>query len=116
MNTPAIEKGGISRRRFIVSSAAAGGMLLGFSLPLVSRLARAANASSPAPSTSTVNAWIRIGSDERITILVGSSEMGQGVISALPQIVTEDLMVDWAMVTGEHAPPGAAFVNPGTGS
>lgn len=116
MKPPVIEKGGISRRRFIVSSAAAGGMLLGFSLPLVSRLARAEQGSSPAPSTATVNAWIRIGSDERITILVGSSEMGQGVISALPQIVAEDLMVDWAMVTGEHAPPGAAFVNPGTGS
>ena len=116
MNSVAKEKGGISRRQFIVSSAAAGGMLLGFSLPLVSRVARAASGTSPVPSTATVNAWIRIGSDERITILVGSSEMGQGVISALPQIVAEDLMVDWSMVSGEHAPPGAEFVNPGTGS
>jgi isoquinoline 1-oxidoreductase subunit beta len=116
MRTVAREKVGISRRQFIVSSAAAGGMLLGFSLPLVSRVARAASGASPAPSNATVNAWIRIGSDERITILVGSSEMGQGVISALPQIVAEDLMVDWSMVSGEHAPPGTDFVNPGTGA
>ncbi len=115
MSTSRDEKRGISRRQFIVSSAA-GGLLLGFSLPLVSRVARAANGAFAAPSAATVNAWIRIGSDERITILVGSSEMGQGVISALPQIVAEDLMVDWDKVTGEHAPPGAAFVNPGTGS
>jgi isoquinoline 1-oxidoreductase subunit beta len=107
---------GVSRRQFIVSSAAAGGFLLGFSLPLVSKLAQAANGAGQVSATTSVSAWIRIGTDERITILVGSSEMGQGVISALPQIVAEDLMVDWDKVSGEHAPPGAAFVNPGTGS
>ena len=70
MSTSRDEKRGISRRQFIVSSAA-GGLLLGFSLPLVSRVARAANGASTAPSAATVNAWIRIGSDERIVTIKG---------------------------------------------
>ncbi|MGA9827647.1 MAG: hypothetical protein WBQ57_04805 [Rhodanobacteraceae bacterium] len=77
---------GVSRRRFLVSSAAAGGMMIGFSLPLVGRLARAAGV-APQPADAVVNSWILIGSDNSITIYVGSQEMGQGVISALPQIV-----------------------------
>ena len=71
--------------------------------PLVGRLARAAGGGHRALDAA-VNAWILIGSDNSITILVGSQEMGQGVISALPQIVAEDLMVDWAMVTGVVSP------------
>ncbi len=106
---------GVSRRRFLVSSAAAGGMMIGFSLPLVGRLARAAGV-APQPQDAVVNSWILIGSDNSITIYVGSQEMGQGVISALPQIVAEDLMVDWTQVTGVVAPPDPAFVNPGSGS
>lgn len=107
--------GGLSRRRFLVSGAAAGGMMIGFSFPLVGRLARAAGA-PPQPADAVVNSWILIGSDNRITIYVGSQEMGQGIISSLPQIVAEDLMVDWAQVTGAIAPPDPAFVNPGTGA
>ncbi|MGB8377999.1 MAG: molybdopterin cofactor-binding domain-containing protein, partial [Rhodanobacteraceae bacterium] len=106
---------GVSRRRFLVSSAAAGGMMIGFSLPLVGRLARAAGV-APQPADAVVNSWILIGSDNSITIYVGSQEMGQGVISALPQIVAEDLMVDWTQVTGVVAPPDPAFVNPGSGA
>lgn len=111
-----IEPNGISRRQFIASTAAAGGLLLAFSLPMVSRLARGATSASATVSSSLVNAWIRIGTDESITILIGASEMGQGVISSLPQLVAEDLMVDWSRVRGEHAPPGAAYVNPGSGA
>src|SRR5690349_25039923 len=81
---------GLSRRRFLVSSAAAGGMMLGFSFPLVGRLARAAGA-PPQPADAVVNSWILIGSDNTITIYVGSQEMGQGIISALPQIVAEEI-------------------------
>lgn len=112
--TRELEASGLSRRRFIVSSASAGGMLIGFAFPLVGRLARAAVRSQP--TDAVVNSWILIGSDNRITIYVGSQEMGQGIISALPQIVAEDLMVDWSQVTGAIAPPNAAFVNPGTGA
>lgn len=107
--------GGVSRRRFLVSSAAAGGMMIGFSFPLAGRFARAASA-PPQPADAVVNSWILIGSDNTVMIYVGSQEMGQGVISALAQIVAEDLMVEWTQVTGVIAPPDPAFVNPGTGS
>jgi len=116
MNARVTDTPELSRRRFIVQGATAGGLLIGFSLPLVSRLARASvSAVSPATASATVNTWIRIGTDESITIYVGSSEMGQGVLSSLSQILAEDLMVDWNRVTGVHAPPDAAFINPGTG-
>lgn len=117
MNAIVADSNGLSRRRFLVQGATAGGLLIGFSLPLMSRLARAsAGADAPVTASTTVNAWIRIDTDESITIYVGSSEMGQGVLSSLSQILAEDLMVDWSRVTGVHAPPDAAFVNPGTGS
>jgi isoquinoline 1-oxidoreductase beta subunit len=105
---------GLSRRRFLAVSASAGGMLIGFSFPLVSRLARAS--APPAPSDAVVNSWILIGSDNTVTVYVGSQEMGQGIISSLPQIVAEDLMVEWTQVKGMIAPPNPAFVNPGTGA
>ena len=102
---------GFSRRRFIVSTAAGGGLLLGFGLPALSRLARAAGA-SPATAATTLNTWIQIGTDESITILVGATDMGQGVLSGLAQIVAEELMVDWAKVRALEAPANPAYGNP----
>ena len=102
----------VSRRRFIVSSAAAGGgLLLGFALPVANRLARAAGAAtSTAPAT--VNTFIQIGADETITVLVGASDMGQGVLSGLAQIVAEELMVEWPQVNAIEAPASPLFGNP----
>lgn len=100
----------LDRREFLVS--AVGGLLLGFTLPEFCRESRAAVLPQNADGSAAVNAWIRIGTDERITILVGSSEMGQGVMSGLPQIVAEELMVDWDHVSAEHAPAAAAYNNP----
>jgi len=97
-----------SRRRFIVSSAVGGGLLLGIGLPVVSRLAKAAGQVTSA----TVNTWIQIGSDESITILVGATDMGQGVLSGLAQIVAEELMVDWGAVRAIEAPADPAYGNP----
>jgi len=100
----------VDRRELLIS--AAGGFLFGFTLPGFSRIADAAVLPQATDGSTAINAWIRIGTDERITILVGSSEMGQGVMSGLPQIVAEELMVDWSRVSAEHAPAGAAYVNP----
>ena len=100
------------RRQFIASTAAAGGgLLLGFGLPLVSRLAKAAGAAATSTAT-TINTWIQIGTDESITILVGATDMGQGVLSGLAQIVAEELMVDWAKVSAVEAPANSIYGNP----
>lgn len=58
------------------------------------------------------NAWIRIGRDNRVTVRVNHSEMGQGVLTALPMILAEELEVDWSRVRAEIAPAEAVYKNP----
>jgi isoquinoline 1-oxidoreductase subunit beta len=92
-----------SRRRFLKN----GGLVIVFTLPGVQRLARAATAAEFRPS-----AYLRIGDDDRITVVVGTSEMGQGVHTAIPMLVAEELDADWTRVRVEQGPVGAAFENP----
>jgi isoquinoline 1-oxidoreductase subunit beta len=97
----------ISRRNFIgVSAAAAGGLVLGIDLPVTARSASAAS------TNAKLTAWIAVGTDQTVTIQVGSAEMGQGILTSLPQIVAEELMVDWNKVISKTAPPDAAYANP----
>ncbi|HTP62321.1 MAG TPA: molybdopterin cofactor-binding domain-containing protein, partial [Burkholderiales bacterium] len=94
-----------TRRKFMQSSAAAGGALvIGVSLPGFVRNAQAA-------TDSVMNAWIRIGSDNSVTILCARSEMGQGVAVALPTLVAEELEVDIHKVKVDFAPPGEDYIN-----
>ena len=98
------------RRTFIKASAAVGGgLLIGFYLPGASRLAEADQAQ---PAAFQPNAWIRIGTDDVVTVVVDKSEMGQGVMTALPMLVAEELEVELARIRTEFAPAGAAYVNP----
>ena len=69
----------------------------------------AAMHSSAAPTA--MNAWIRIGSDNSVTILSARSEMGQGVYTTLPTLVAEELEVDLGKVKVEIAPPGEIYIN-----
>jgi len=87
------------RRAFLKASAAAGGgLVLEFSLPFV---ARAAAGGPPAE----VNAWIVIHPDDRVVIRIARSEMGQGTLTALAQLVAEELDCDWNKVSAEFASP-----------
>jgi len=96
-----------SRREFLKAGAAVGGGLaLGVVLP--DALARSAGA---AETSSMPNAWVRIGSDNRITILSARSEMGQGVYTTMPTLVAEELEVDLSEIAVEIAPPGEPYVN-----
>ncbi|MEW5744681.1 MAG: xanthine dehydrogenase family protein molybdopterin-binding subunit [Nitrospirota bacterium] len=96
----------ISRRDFLrIGAAVGGGLLLGFSLP--SRTEAGAAASSG--KTFVPNAFIRIGSDETVTIIVNHSEMGQGVYTSLPMLVAEELECDWKKVRIEPAPVDPAY-------
>src|SRR5262249_37805399 len=89
----------IDRRSFLVSSAAAGGGLaLGFSLPFGD--AEAAEAGSE------VNAWVFVKPDETVVVRIARSEMGQGTLTGLAQMVAEELECDWSKVTYEFPTPG----------
>jgi isoquinoline 1-oxidoreductase beta subunit len=98
----------VSRRDFLrVSAAAGGGLLLGLHLPGRARAASAAPEAEPfAP-----NAWIRIAPDDTVTLLVARSEMGQGVYTALPMLLAEELEADWSRVHVEMAPADPAYTN-----
>ena len=92
---------GISRRRFIGSAAAAGSLVVGFQVPLPARAQQAAAAATP-----EINAWVVIQPDERVIIRIARSEMGQGTLTGLAQMVAEELECDWARVTTEYPTPG----------
>jgi isoquinoline 1-oxidoreductase beta subunit len=95
-----------SRRTFLKSSAAvSGGLVIGISLPDTFKAARAAG------EPQAVNAWVRIAPDNTVTILCARSEMGQGVVMALPTLVAEELDVDLDKVKVEFAPPGEVYIN-----
>src|SRR5690242_502705 len=91
----------VSRRRFVVGSAAAGGGLaLGFKLPFIG----AAEAAT-APG-SEMNAWVVIRPDDTCVIRIARSEMGQGTLTGLAQLVAEELECDWKKVATESITPG----------
>jgi len=95
----------LSRRDFLKTGAAAGGgLVLGLYLPLGNRLAAQQSNAPFAP-----NAFIRIGTDDWVTVIVNHSEMGQGVYTALPMLVAEELDADWSKVRVESAPVDAAY-------
>jgi isoquinoline 1-oxidoreductase beta subunit len=88
----------LSRRRFIVSSAAAGGGLaLGAYLPFASRPAAAQAAGSGAQ----VNLWVVVRPDDTCVIRIARAEMGQGTHTGLAQLVAEELECDWKKVSLE---------------
>ncbi|MFO1426104.1 MAG: molybdopterin cofactor-binding domain-containing protein [Steroidobacteraceae bacterium] len=100
----------LNRRRFLQYSAAAtGGLAIAIALPACSDKPSAA---APAtPRTVAANAWLRIGTDERISFLCDRAEMGQGVYTALPTLLAEELGVPLARIEVEFAPPGKEYVN-----
>lgn len=98
----------ISRRNFMVTTAAVGGgLVLGFHLPTAANAAVIAGAKPwygayPVEGTE-INAWIVVAPDNKVTIRVGQSEMGQGVFTALPMLVAEELECGWDNVVAEYA-------------
>ena len=89
----------IDRRIFVAGSTAAAGLALGFHIPFDSR---SADAAADPPE---INAWITIEPDGAVTIRVARSEMGQGVFTALPMLVAEELECDWAKVKPQYVSP-----------
>jgi isoquinoline 1-oxidoreductase beta subunit len=91
----------LNRRNFLASAAAVtGGFSLGFSVPFGIKDAAAQTA------TPEVNAWVVIHPDDKVVIRIARSEMGQGSLTGLAQLVAEELECDWAKVTTEYPTPG----------
>jgi isoquinoline 1-oxidoreductase subunit beta len=94
----------LSRRAFLVRAGAAGaGLLLGFHLPQRNKLAAAPASDADVAQPVEVNAWIEIHPDDSVLIRVARAEMGQGVFTALPMLVAEELECDWRKVRAEYA-------------
>jgi isoquinoline 1-oxidoreductase beta subunit len=92
----------LNRRAFIVGTAAAGaGLALGFDVPFGGpAVVRAAD------GTPEVNAWVVIRPDDTVVIRIARSEMGQGTLTGLAQLVAEELECDWNKVTTEYPTSG----------
>ncbi|MGE3627848.1 MAG: molybdopterin cofactor-binding domain-containing protein, partial [Hyphomicrobiales bacterium] len=89
----------LTRRGFVAGGAAAG-LTLGFHIPL-SLDAAMAQAGFP----DEINAWVVVKPDETVIIRIARSEMGQGSLTGLAQLVAEELECDWSRVTTEYPTP-----------
>src|SRR6187399_189321 len=101
MMTKAATAPNLSRRSFIISSAAIGsGLALGLNVPFGPAVVRAADGSPE------VNVWVVIRPDETVVIRIARTEMGQGTLTGLAQMCAEELECDWSKVTTEFPTPG----------
>jgi isoquinoline 1-oxidoreductase beta subunit len=112
----------VSRRAVLKAGALAStGLVLGFVVPGARRFALAQapeGGGTPPPLKPTLpapNAFLRIAPDDSVTILLAHSEMGQGIWTALPMLVAEELECDWSRVKVEHAPAAPAYAHTGFG-
>lgn len=95
-----------NRRDFIkTTSVVTGGLMMGFTIAAANKEAQAAG------MVYTPNAWVHIADDNTITLLSARSEMGQGVYTAMPMLIAEELNVDINQIKVAIAPPGAVYVN-----
>lgn len=105
----------ISRRTFIKATALiAGGLVIAFSIPEAKRFlfqkvkddAAEGKTKLPAP-----NAFLRVGTDNSITVMLAHSEMGQSIWTTLPMLIADELDADWSKIKVEHAPAAPAYVH-----
>lgn len=100
---------GVSRRDFVKA-----GLVGGAGLTLAVSLTGCGKEAPPAAAGAAFapNAWIRIGSDDTVTVVVDRSEMGQGVSTSLPMLVAEELDADWTTIRYQAAPANEVYYNP----
>ena len=91
----------IDRRSFVIGTAAVGaGLTLGLKIPFGASVVRAQDGSPE------INAWVVIRPDDTVVVRIARSEMGQGTLTGLAQMVAEELECDWTKVTTEYPTPG----------
>jgi isoquinoline 1-oxidoreductase subunit beta len=104
----------VNRRDFLKKSAAGGtALVIGFYLPATAHGQEAQPQEKKPPNP--LNAWVRITPDNHVTLILGKSEMGQGIMTALPMILAEELYLDWKNVNIEQAPTDPNIYDHGTG-
>jgi isoquinoline 1-oxidoreductase subunit beta len=103
-----------NRRDFLSATVAVGGGLM-LALTLPGHAGKAGPAHPAGKSQSQINAWLQIGADNSITLIVDRSEMGQGVYTALPMLMAEELSIDLGAIKLAAAPVGDAYISPGNG-
>ena len=104
----------VNRRDFLKTSAAGGAaLMIGFRLTPRTFGDQAKDQEEKTPNP--FDAWVRITPDDRVTLVLGKSEMGQGVYTSLPMVLAEELCVDWKKVHVEQAPTNPKIYDLGTG-
>ncbi|MEJ2308863.1 MAG: molybdopterin-dependent oxidoreductase [Gammaproteobacteria bacterium] len=99
----------ITRREFLIGMTAAGaGFSLGMALPAMAAKS-AQSGGAPGAGTPEINAWVVIEPDDTVIIRIARSEMGQGTLTGLAQLVAEELECDWSKVTTEYPTPGQSL-------
>ncbi|WP_437986763.1 molybdopterin cofactor-binding domain-containing protein [Sorangium sp. So ce117] len=99
----------VSRRDFLqVTAGSAAGLLISFYVPQGVRAAP--KAAQPPPLSP--NAFVRVGTDESVTVVLAHSEMGQGIWTGLAMLIAEELECDWSKVRSEHAPTAPVYGHP----
>src|SRR5207247_7484248 len=84
----------VNRREFLKTGAAGGvALVVGFRLSPAAFADQAEDQEKKPPNP--FDAWVRITPDNRVTLILSKSEMGQGIMTALPMILAEELCVDW---------------------
>ncbi len=102
----------LDRRNFLKAGiAGATGLVIGFYLPGKGGVLAAASADAP----QVMNAFIQIAPDDKVTILISKSEMGQGVETSLAMLAAEELECDWKRIHTEFAPADKAYFDPAFG-
>ena len=92
-----------SRRNFVIGSSSAG-LALGLGLPVSTQVALADDT-----STNEINVWVVVTPDDTVSIRIVRSEMGQGTLTGLAQLVAEELDCDWSKVVTEQPTPGESL-------
>jgi isoquinoline 1-oxidoreductase beta subunit len=99
-----------TRRDFLKTGAAVGGgLVIAFAVPGAKRLMAARPVAAGLPFAP--NAFLRVGTDDTVTVLLAHSEMGQGIWTTLPMLIAEELDADWKRIVVEHAPAATVYAH-----
>jgi isoquinoline 1-oxidoreductase subunit beta len=100
----------LTRRTFLKVTTAAGAFMIGGYVPGLRESATAEAAGSFEP-----NVWLKIGADDKVTIMLSQLEMGQGVMTSMPMLVAEELDIFWTQIKTEWVPADPKYGNPNFG-